>query len=70
MSHNYLLDTYTFIAQRLAEVQPQYDDAGDNIALKQSAAGRIEALCQLESFLSDHFDAKLPRRLARQRKRC
>ena len=69
MSYTYLLDTYTHIAQRLEAARQQACDAGENQQAAQNAAGRIEALSQFESYLSDNFDDKLPRRLARQRKK-
>jgi hypothetical protein len=66
MSHTYLLDTYAFIERRLDEIQRQLADAADgDWNTRQHAAGRIQALHDLERFLSANFDAKLPRRLAR-----
>ena len=69
MSHNYLLDTYAYIHQRLDAARQQSTTASDDPQRKQFAEGRIETLCQFERFLSDHYDARLPRRLARQRSR-
>lgn len=69
MSHNYLFDTYAYINKRLDLVRQQAFSAGNNHRVRQSAAGRIEALSQFERYLSNNFDAKLPRRLARQRDR-
>jgi len=68
MSYTYLLDTYAFIQNRLADLQGQLVDAGEgDWQARQYAAGQIEALCELERFLSAHFDAKLPRRILRRR---
>jgi len=68
MSYTYLLDTYTFIQKRLGDVQRQLVDAADDDwKSRQYAAGQIEALCDLERFLSAHYDAKLPRRILLQR---
>jgi hypothetical protein len=69
MSHNYLLDTYTYINKRLHEAHQQALAAGDDQRVSQNAAGRMEALSQFERYLGDNFDHKLPRRLARQRAR-
>lgn len=69
MSHNYLLDTYTHIAERLAAARQQSSEAGKDQPAAQNAAGRIEALSEFEKYLSDNFDDKLPRRLARERKK-
>jgi hypothetical protein len=69
MSHTYLLDTYAFIERRLEEIQRQMAAAGhDDWKTRQRAAGRIQALNDLERFLSANYDAKLPRRLARRRR--
>lgn len=67
MSHDYLLDTYTFIQQRLDEVQQQLTDADADQRTKLYAAGQIEVLCELDRFLKEHYDAKLPRRLRQRR---
>ncbi len=66
MSHNYLLDTYQYLQQRLNEIQPRLtaDDADHNT--KQYVAGQIEAICDLERFLKGKYDVKLPRRLRNQ----
>lgn len=70
MSYTYLLDTYAFIAKRLQEVQQKLVDAGDDDGrTRLSAAGRIEALCEIENYLHDRYDAKLPRRILQQRAR-
>lgn len=68
MSHTYLLDTYAFIERRLEEIQRQMTAAGqEDWKTRLGAAGRIQALNDLERFLSANYDAKLPRRLARRR---
>lgn len=63
MSHNYLLDTYAYIQQRLDETQPRLEQADDNPHGKPYAAGQVQALRDFERFLIDNFNAKLPRRL-------
>jgi hypothetical protein len=69
MAYTYLLDTYTFIEKRLEESQRQMSEADDDDwKNRQHAAGRIQALQDLERFLSANFDAKLPRRLLRRRR--
>ena len=69
MSHTHLLDTYTFIESRREERQRQMADTGaDDWKTRQHAAGQIQALCDLERFLSANYDVKLPRRLLRHRR--
>lgn len=69
MAYTYLLDTYTFIEKRLEEIQRQMADSGeDDWKARQHAAGRIQALHDLERFLSANYDAKLPRRILRRRR--
>lgn len=70
MSYTYFLDIYAFIHQRLEEIQRALVAAReDDGQTRQSAAGRIEALCDLERFLREHYEAKLPRRIMLQRPR-
>lgn len=59
MSHDYLLDTYTHIQQRLDETQRRLNQADD----EPFAAGQVQALLDFERFLIDNFNVKLPRRL-------
>jgi|GEM_PF-842860 len=67
MSHNHLLDTYTYIQQRLNALEKQLTGADADLKTKHYAAGQIEALCDLDRFLKVHYDRRLPRRLRRQR---
>lgn len=68
MSYTYLLDTHAFIKERLEKVQENLINAlDDDWNARQFAAGQIEALCDLERFLSMHYGAKLPRRLLLRR---
>lgn len=63
MSHDYLLDTYAYIQQRLAEAQRRLKQAAGDPHGKPYTAGQIQALCDFERFLIDNFNVKLPRRL-------
>ena len=63
MSHDHLLDTYDFIQQQLDDALHHLTQADADPTIKQYASGRIEALCDLERFLTHHYHAKLPRRL-------
>ena len=67
MSHNYLLDTYTYLQKRLDAIQPQLTAADATQHDKQYAAGQIEVICDLERYLIEHYDIKLPRRLRQQK---
>jgi hypothetical protein len=63
MSHDYLLDTYAYIQQRLTEAQRRFNQANDEPHGKSYAAGQVQTLCDFERFLIDNFNVKLPRRL-------
>ena len=63
MSHNYLFDTYSYLEQRMSDIKPTLTGTDENRAVRSFAAGRIEALCELERFLKEHYEMKLPRRL-------
>jgi hypothetical protein len=68
MSHDFLLDTYQYLKQRLNKIQPRLTSSGADRYEKQYATGRIEAICDLERFLIEHYDKKLPRRLRQHHK--
>lgn len=65
MSHDYLFDTYRYLQQRLDDIQPRL--TGANPGARSYAAGQLEALCDLERFLKERYDMKLPRRLRNKR---
>jgi len=63
MSHNYLFETYKFIDSRLEHMnQELVKNAVDNTS-RQYVAGRMDALCEIESFLERYIKPKLPKRL-------
>ena len=64
MSHNYLFDTYRYLQKRLDEIRPRL--TGADAATRSYAAGQIDALCELERFLKERYEGKLPRRLRKQ----
>lgn len=66
MSHNYLFDTYRFFQERLDHIKPHLTGAEEDQHSKAYAAGQIEALCDLERFLQERYEIKLPRRLRQQ----
>ena len=66
MSHNYLLDTYHYLQQRLQEIQPNPTSEYADEHTEQYAAGQIEAICDIERFLKERYDIKLPRRMRNQ----
>ena len=68
MSHTYLLDTYIFLQQRLDELQSTLTDTKTDQHTRTYIAGRIDAVCKMERFLSEHYDARLPRRIRKQRR--
>jgi hypothetical protein len=63
MSHSYLFDTYQYLQQRVNEIKPRLTSEDADQHAKQYAAGQIEAICDLERFLKEHYDRKLPRRM-------
>ena len=64
MSHNYLFDTYQYLQQRLDDISPRL--TGADAATRSYASGQIDALCELERFLKEHYEGRLPRRLRKQ----
>ena len=64
MSHNYLFDLYNLIDQRLQDVQAR--SPGPTDLEGKFREGQISALSELQSFLSERFDRKLPKRLLKQ----
>ena len=63
MSHNFLFETYEFINDRLEHINRELvKNAVDNTN-RQYIAGRIDALCEIESFLERNIKPKLPKRL-------
>ncbi len=67
MSHNYLFDTYQYLQRRLDDIKPRLTGKDADPATRSYAAGQIEALCELERFLNERYDMKLPRRLRNQK---
>jgi hypothetical protein len=65
MAHDYLLETYTYIEQRLTRAKQKLVDTRENPYDRQYASGQVKALCDFERFLIKNFNAKLPRRLRR-----
>lgn len=63
MSHNYLIETYNLINQRLEEFEHTMLDSKTDETARQFAAGRVQALCDIERFIRQKFQPKLPRRL-------
>ncbi|RJQ84139.1 MAG: hypothetical protein C4519_05465 [Desulfobacteraceae bacterium] len=68
MSYNYLFATYQFIEQKLADARQRLAGAKQDQENRAYHEGRIEALCDLQRFLSTHYDSRLPRRLRRSRR--
>lgn len=66
MSHNYLFDTYQFLQQRLEKARSGLTNPAAEGRTRSYAAGQIEALCELELFLKERYEIKLPRRLRHQ----
>lgn len=63
MAHDHLLETYTYIEQRLARARQKLVDAQANPYDRQYASGQVKALSDFERFLFENYHAKLPRRL-------
>ena len=65
MSHNFYFDTCKFIDKRVETIkQVLVESTADDMG-GQYAAGRIDALCEIERFLDRHIRPKLPNRLRR-----
>ncbi len=67
MSHNFLFHTYQYLRQRLDEINLRLTGRDADSATRSYAAGQIEALCDLERFLKERYEVKLPRRLRNQK---
>jgi hypothetical protein len=63
MSHNYLLEIFTYIEQRLTRTRQELAHSEAKRHDAQYISGQIEVLCDFERFLFDNFNIKLPRRL-------
>lgn len=63
MAHDYLLETYTYIEQRLSRARRKLVNAQESPYDRQYASGQVKALRDFERFLFENFNAKLPRRL-------
>jgi len=63
MSHNFLFETYKFIDDRLEHINQELVKNAVGNTNRQYVAGRIDALCEIESFLERNIKPKLPKRL-------
>ena len=63
MSHNFLFETYKFIDDRLDHINQELKKNDVSSTKRQYFAGRIDALCEIESFLEKNLKPKLPKRL-------
>jgi len=72
MSHNFLFDTYDFLDQQLEDIKQELSNNTADNRSRQYASGRMDALCEVESFLDMFIKPKLPKRLQRNvsRKIC
>ncbi len=70
MSHNFLLDTYHYIKNRLTAANHSIDISVDDQKEKKISEGRIDALNEFADFLHANFDHKLPRRLYKKHRKA
>jgi hypothetical protein len=63
MSHNYLFVTHQFIEQQLASAAAAHKTAEDGTFEKFFAEGRLNALQEIQEYISKNVDPKLPKRL-------
>ena len=63
MAYVYLLETYKFIEQRLADAYEALEKAEGDTLDKSLQQGRIDTLRQFQQFLMENFNPKLPRRI-------
>ncbi len=66
MSHNYLLDIYQRVDQRLASEAAALAEYEAGQPGRRLSEGRIHALNSFKAYLSRNFDVKLPRRIYKQ----
>ena len=73
MSHNFLFDTYDFIDQQREDIKQELSSNTTDNKRRQYSSGRMEALCEVASFIDMYIKPKLPKRLQRnisQKNRC
>ena len=63
MAYTYLLDMHTYIDHRLKEAKEALRNNGNDPLQKRFEEGRVELLSEYKSFLTEHFNPKLPRRI-------
>lgn len=66
MSHNFLLEIYSHIRRRQDEIERIAGPGISNHEEKCFLAGRAEILNDINAFLADRFNRKLPRRIYNQ----
>ncbi|MBA4366583.1 MAG: hypothetical protein C0403_02975 [Desulfobacterium sp.] len=66
MSHNYLLDIYQRVDQRLLSEAAALTEYEAGQFGRRFSEGRIQALNSFKAYLSRNFDEKLPRRIYKQ----
>ena len=67
MSHNFLFNLYDYIDRRLGDLESDLVSVDADEDAGQDTAGRIDILCEVERFIGEQFEVKLPKRLRNQR---
>ena len=68
MAYIYLLDIYKLIDQRVGDARAAMAEVTDDPTEKKFSEGRIKALMDLQDFLANNFNPKLPNRIRKSLK--
>lgn len=63
MSYTYLFELYELLDRRLADARDAISATDDPAVEAALRKGRIRGIEEIRSFLADHYEPKLPRRL-------
>ncbi len=63
MAYVYLIDLHAFVDKRLAQARETLNNNGNDPMTSRFEEGRIAALSDCQSFLTQQFNPRLPRRI-------
>ena len=63
MAYVYLIDLHVFVDKRLAQAREILNNNGNDPMTSRFEEGRIAALSDCKSFLTEQFNPRLPRRI-------
>lgn len=63
MAYVYLFDLYKHIEKRLGDAGAELNKTNVDVQTEKFQQGRIDALTEIQDFLAEQFNPKLPRRI-------